>query len=61
MSKYLAVEDWFEVPFDDVVLGFLRGEAHKFEKLTGDACRLIRAYEPQNYGQFATLLVAYEP
>ena len=27
---------------------FLRGEAHKFEKLTGDACRLIRAYEPQN-------------
>lgn len=44
----LAVEDWFEVPFDDVVLAFLRGEAHRFEKLTDDACRLIRTYDPQS-------------
>ena len=48
MGKSLAIEDWFEVPFDDVVVVFLRGEAHRFEKLTEDACRLIRAYEPQN-------------
>src|SRR5437899_5365102 len=41
MTAGLRSEDWSQVPFDEVVLPLVRGEAHKFEHVADEDRRCI--------------------
>jgi hypothetical protein len=43
----LACENWQEASFDDIVVAFLRAEAHKYDDLTDREVQLIRTPDTQ--------------